>query len=237
MRLRAVGIRAMACIGVWKLTESKGEHMRLKCQSSGVRCPTYEHQGVFAADTETVKSFFPDLHHCAACMSQTPPKRLDLKDDLFQVAALTLIDTGPKFDPSHESGASFRSFIRVRICGTLMDAKQREVKQSQREVPMSYAPVPASWDCEGPTAVLEVADPRAAFEDRLAEDLSIAAILPMLLKCLTPRERDVLTYLRQEWQHHEIADVLNLSKGRVSQLVGQIRSKVATVRQRIDFNV
>ena len=211
--------------------------MRLKCQSSGVRCPSYEHQGFFVADNETVKSFFPDLKYCAACIGKTPPKRLDLEDDLFQVAALTLIDTGPKFDPSHESGASFRSFIRVRICGRLMDAKQREVKQRLREVPMSYAPVNEGWDCEDPTSVLEVADPEAAFEDRLAEELSIADAEPKLLTLLTPSEEKVFLYLRQEWQNQEIADVLNLSKGRVSQLVGQIRSKVATVRQRIGFNV
>ena len=211
--------------------------MSLKCQSSGVKCPAYEHQGHFEADNNTVKSFFPDLKYCATCMSQTPPKRLDLTDDLFQVAALVLIDKGPKFDPLHKSGASFRSFIRVRICGTLMDAKNREIRQSLREVPMSYAPANEPCDSEAPASVLQVPDPQAAFEDRLADELSFASALPKLLNMLTPKEREIFTYLREDWQNHEIADVLNLSKGRVSQLVKQVNMKLITVGQRLDLNV
>ena len=211
--------------------------MALKCQSSGVRCPPYEHQGFFEADNDTVKSFFPDLTYCATCMSKTPPKRLDLEDDLFQVAALALIDKGPKFDPSHESGASFRSFIRVHICGTLMDAKKQEIRQSLREVPMSHAPVNETWDADDPVSVLQVPDPQAEFEDRLVEALSFTSALPEILKMLTPSERKVFTYLRDEWQNHEIAEALNLSKGRVSQLVKQVNVKLTAVGQRLGLNV
>ena len=170
-------------------------------------------------------------------MSKTPPKRLDLKDDLFQVAALVLIDKGPKFDPSHESGASFRSFIRVRICGTLMDAKKYEIRQSLREVPMSHAPVNETWDSDDSASVLQVPDPQAEFEDRLAETLSFAAALPEILEMLTPSERKIFTYLRDGWQNHEIAEALKLSKGRVSQLVKQVNVKLTTVGQRLGLNV
>lgn len=211
--------------------------MGLKCQSSGVRCPAYEHHGVFEADDETVRSFFPDLKYCAGCIGKTPPKRSDFEDDLFQVAAFVLIDQGPKFDPAHKSGASFRSFIRVRICGTLMDAKKREVKQSLREVPMSYAPINAPWDSEDPASVWQIPDPDAAFEDRLAADLSIAEALPELLKMLTPGERKVFGFLRQAWQNHEIAEAMNLSKGRVSQLVKQVHVKVTTAGERFGLSI
>ena len=207
----------------------------LKCQSIGVKCPPYNHEGIFEANDETLKSFFPDLSACAVCMSQTSPKRLDLEDDLFQVGALTLIDKGPQFNPAHESGASFRSFIRVRICGALMDAKKREVKLSCREVPTAYVPV--NQRSETHTAsVLQFPDPQADFEDRLAADLSFTEVLPQLLKRLTPGERKVFSYLCQDWQHHEIAQTLNLSKGRVSQLVKQIRVKMTTAGKRLDLN-
>ena len=209
--------------------------MTLKCQSMGVKCPSYDHQGFFKADNDTVKSFFPDLSHCATCMSQTPPKRTDLEEDMFQVAALTLIDKGPRFNPGHESGASFRNFIRVRICGALMDAKKREIKQSLREVSTSYVPVNETRETAA-GSVLQFPDPQADFEDRLAEDLSFASALPDILKILTPGEQKVFTYLREDWQNHEIASVLNLSKGRVSQLVKQVIEKLATTGQRLGLN-
>lgn len=209
--------------------------MTLKCQSMGVKCPPYEHQGLFEADNDTVKSFFPDLSHCATCMSQTPPKRPDLEEDLFQVAALTLIDKGPRFNPGHESGASFRSFIRVRICGALMDAKKREIKQGLREVPTSYVPVNERWET-AVGSVLQFPDPQADFEDRLVEDLSFASALPDILKILTPGEQKVFTYLREGWQNHEIAGVLNLSKGRVSQLIKQVTEKLTNAGQRLGLN-
>ena len=208
----------------------------LKCQTMGVKCPAFAHAGVFEATDETLQSFFPDLRACAACMSQTPPKRSDLQDDLFQVGAVVLIEKGPQFNPRHESGASFRSFIRVRICGALTDAKKREVKQSLREVAMSYAPVDAI-SASHPASVFEYPDPQGDFEDRLATDLSFTDALPDILKSLTPRERQVFSFLRQEWQHHEIAETLNLSKGRVSQVVKQIHVKLATAGERLDFNV
>ena len=104
--------------------------MTLRCQLTGVKCPPYKHQGVFLPDNETVKSLLPDLMHCAACIANSAPQRNDLREDLLQVASLTLIDKGPTFNPEHESGANFRSFIRVRICGALMDAKEREVRHS-----------------------------------------------------------------------------------------------------------
>lgn len=213
----------------------------LKCQSIGMKCPSYNHEGIFKADDETLKSFFPDLSACATCMSKTPPKRMDLEDDLFQVGALTLIDKGPQFNPAHESGASFRSFIRVRICGALMDAKKREIKLSHREVPTAYVPVNQMSEnqmSETHTAsVLQYPDPQADFEDRLAADLSFREVLPHLLKLLTPGERKVFSYLREDWQHHEIAETLNLSKGRVSQVVKQIHVKMITAGKRLDLNV
>ncbi len=209
--------------------------MTLKCQSMGVKCPSYEHQGLFEADNDTIKSFFSDLSHCATCMSQAPPKRPDLEEDMFQVAALTLIDKGPRFNPGHESGASFRSFIRVRICGALMDAKKREIKQSLREVPTSYVPVNETRE-PAAGSVLQFPDPQADFEDRLAEDLSFASALPDILKILTPGEQKVFIYLREGWQNHEIASVLNVSKGRVSQLVKQVIEKLTTTGQRLGLN-
>jgi len=210
--------------------------MTLRCQLRGVKCPPYKHQGIFLPDNETVKSFLPDLKYCAACIANAAPRRSDLREDLFQVASLTLIDKGPTFNPGHESGANFRSFIRVRICGALMDAKEREVRHSTREVSMpdeEWDPHEMS-DSADETEIeflCQFPDPHAEFENRLIRDISFASVLPKLLKILTPRERKIFIYLRENRQNHEIAKVLNISKSRVSQLVAQVTLKLTNAVQ------
>ncbi|MCY4569190.1 MAG: sigma-70 family RNA polymerase sigma factor [Candidatus Poribacteria bacterium] len=211
--------------------------MALRCQLTGIKCPPYKHQGIFLPDNETVKSFLPDLTHCAACIANAVPRRNDLREDLLQVASLTLIDKGPTFNPEHESGANFRSFIRVRICGALMDAKKREVRHSTREGTMpdeEWNPhkTPDSTDDPDIESLWQFPDPHAEFENRLVRDISFASVLPKLLKVLTPRERKVFIYLRENRQNHEIAKALNVSKSRVSQLVAQVTLKLTSAAQR-----
>lgn len=212
--------------------------MTLRCQLRAIKCPPYKHEGVFQPDDETVKSLLPDLTHCAACIANATPQRPDLHDDLLQVAALTLIDKGPKFEPAHKSGAGFRSFIRVRICGALMDAKKRKVRHSMCEV---LASDETCDDQESSNAVhdpkigslLGFPDPHAEFEDELVRDMSFAAALPELLKTLTPCERDVFACLREGQRNREIAGILNLSAPRVSQLVTQVTQKLRNAGRRL----
>jgi RNA polymerase sigma factor (sigma-70 family) len=208
--------------------------MALKCQSDYIKCPAYKHQGIFRPDNKTVKSLLPDLKSCAACMSSAPPKRPDLREDMLQIASLTLVEKGPKFDPSHESGASFGTFIRPRICGALMDAKGKEICHSNREL--------LNWNSHNGiddgthqyaarfgTALNLYAD----FEDELVRDISFASALPTLLKVLTPRERAVFACLRENQRNREIAEILQLSESRVSQLVSQVTVKLTNAAQKL----
>ncbi len=105
-----------------------------------------------------------------------------------------------------------------------MDAKSRELTHSNRELPNLYA----AWDsCKEPDAevnsdvggLLEVPDPSAAFEDELIRDISFECALPELLKMLTPRERDVFARIREHHLNWEIAEALEISEARVSQLI------------------
>ena len=75
--------------------------MKLRChQLKGTKCPRYMHQGIFRPTNEMVKPLLPDLRQCAACIVSAAPQRPDLRDDLFQIASLTLIEKGPKFNPT-----------------------------------------------------------------------------------------------------------------------------------------
>ncbi len=214
--------------------------MTLKCQLAGIKCPPYKHQGVFYPDDDTIKSLLPDLEHCAACMAYTPPQRPDLRDDLLQVASLTLVEKGPAFNPTHESGANFRSFIRVHICGALTNAKKREVKYSDREELESDE----EWDTyrtpdrqRNPKTglLLDVPDPCAEFEDELVRNIGFASALSELLQTLTPRERKVFDCIRKNQLNCEIAEGLKISQARVSQLIAQITLKLSHAAQRFDL--
>ncbi len=208
--------------------------MALKCQSGDIKCPAYKHQGIFQPDNKTVKSLLPDLKCCATCMSSAPPKRPDLRDDMLQIASLTLVEKGPKFNPSHESGASFGTFIRPRICGALMDAKGKELSHSNREL-LNWNPHNGIDDGTNQyVARLGTAlNLHADFEDELVRDISFASALPTLLKVLTPREQAVFACLRENQRNCEIAAILQLSESRVSQLVKQVTVKLTNAAQKL----
>jgi len=213
--------------------------MTLRChQLKGTKCPRYMHQGIFRPIDEMVKPLLPDLRRCAACIASAAPQRLDLRDDLFQVASVTLIEKGPAFNPTHQSGASFGTFIRPRICGALMDEKSRELTHSTRERPNFED----AWDLsENPGADInqdigrlwEVPDAHAEFEAKLVRNISFATALPKLLKMLTPREQAIFDCLRENQQNYEIAADLKISEGRVSQLVKQVTLKLTKAAQRL----
>lgn len=213
--------------------------MKLKCQSKGAKCPPYKHHGIFRPDDETLKQFEPDLKRCATCMAYTPPRLPSLQDDLLQIARITLWKKGTAFNPEHESGASFGSFIRPQICGRLMNAKREEHKHFCRSRSLSYpedisqrtSRVKANRDIR---PFLNTSDSQTGFEDTLVWELwnaDFEQALPQLLQRLTPRERQVFNLIRQNTRNCDIAKTLQLSKGRVSQLVEQVELKLSSACQ------
>ena len=112
--------------------------MKLKCQLAGAKCPPYSHEGEFQPDNATINSLLPDLRRCASCIAYSSPSLPAFRDDLIQIASLTLIKKGSEFNPTHESSASFGTFIRPKICGSLINSKNKELKRYIRECPESY---------------------------------------------------------------------------------------------------
>ena len=188
--------------------------------------------------TKQITRLLPDLNQCAGCIARASPKCSEMREDLQQIAAIVLIEKGPKFNPTHPSGASFGTFIRPQICGTLMNAKRSELTHRHREL-RSFNGV---WDPdEDPRAEVKqdlgrlrkVPAHYTEFEEALVRNISFEAALPKLLKTLTPREREVFACLREDQRNCEIAEVLNLSESRVSQLVTQVTQKLIGTAQRL----
>ena len=215
--------------------------MKLRCQCSGIKCPPYKHHGVFHPDNETVKRLLPDLNRCANCMAYATPQFPAMRDDLLQIASIVLVEKGPRFNCTHQSAASFGTFIRPQICGTLRNAKEKELSHSRRELPYvaEESDLYGDVDTEANRDVgwlQQVPDLKSEFEDELVQDISFRETLPKLLQTLTERERDVFACLREHQQNYEIAEALNLSESRVSQLVTQVTQKLRKAGQRLGLS-
>lgn len=215
--------------------------MKLKCQSAGAKCPPYSHDGKFHPNNTTITALLPDLRRCANCIAYTPPSTPSFRDDLIQIASITLIKKGPAFNPAHESGASFGSFIRPQICGSLMYAKRRELKQLTQEVPESciesdFNVVQNSKDKDNITSILNVRDPNTEyFVDELIWEISVTNFkkgLPQLLETLTVREKQVFDCLLEDMPNCDIAKMLKLSPPRISQLSKNVIQKLRTACQK-----
>lgn len=215
--------------------------MKLKCQLTGVKCPPYSHEGEFQPNNITITSFSSDLRRCANCIAYEPPSLPTFRDDLIQIASVTLIKKGPAFNPLHKSGASFGTFIRPRICGSLINAKHKELKHRARECPESYMNVGANGklnaeDDRDIDYISNVSDPNAeSFVDELIWEIAVAnfeKVLPQLLEDLTPREKQVFTSIRAGMSNCDIAKMLKLSPPRISQLARNIEQKLRVACQR-----
>ncbi len=215
--------------------------MKLRCHLPGAKCPSYSHQGEFLLNNATITDLLPDLRRCANCTASDPPTLPAFRDDLIQIASITLIQKGPMFDPKHESGASFGTFIRPRICGSLIYAKRRELKHLTRESPESYLVPDANGalniENEREIELIQnFPDANAeCFVDELIWEVSVAnfeKVMPQLLKALTHREQQVFTYIREDMPNCEIAKMMKLSNPRISQLVRNVEQKLRKGCQR-----
>lgn len=215
--------------------------MKLKCQLTGVKCPPYSHEGQFHPNDATIAGLLPDLRRCANCIAYESPSLPAFRDDLLQIASITLLKKGPAYNPAHESGASFGTFIRPRICGSLIYAKRKELIHHTRECTEAYMALNAnvklnSEDERYIDFIQNVADVNAEnFVDELVWEVSVCKfenVLPQLLKVLTHRERQVFTSIREDKPNCEIAKMLRLSPSRISQLVRNVEQKLRKECQR-----
>lgn len=212
--------------------------MKLRCHESYTKCPRYQHTGAFYPDDKTVKRLLPDLSRCADCMAFASPQSPHLREDLLQTASIVLIEKGPKFNPTHQSGANFGTFIRPQICGNLLNVKRKELEHHRRELPYLDAESDVYEDMDAETRrgigwLNAIPDLNSEFEDALVQDISFQEALPELLQALTEREREVFDCLRGNQQNYEIAEALQLSVSRVSRLVKQVILKLTHTGQKL----
>lgn len=85
-----------------------------RCPHNRGKCPFY----IVPEDPLSAKA---SIGQCVACVIANNVQLEGLREDLYQLALLTILEETPNYDPAHPSGASYTTFMKacvcVRVCG------------------------------------------------------------------------------------------------------------------------
>ncbi len=167
---------------------------------------------------------------CVTCVISNNAQMERCRDDLRQIAFLTIVEETSKYDPNHPSNASYTTFIKARVCTRLWSERRNVL----RYVTFPDADDSADMDiCEHNPLVKGLITEAEAVEsltDSVIRKLEVEKLrkyLPTLLAKLSDKERSVLEM--KFWDARsgaEIALSLGISKGRVSQITKSALEKL-----------
>ena len=182
---------------------------------NSAKCPFY----VISDDPFSAEA---SLSRCVRCVTYGNALLESLSEDFRQLAFLTLLEEGPKYDPNHPSGASFITFMKSRVCSRLWSERRKELKylsyplEEKKSEDKGLEPNPLIAALAADALVCE------PMEDTIIQQIIVEQfreLLPQFLKKLSEKERAVLRLKYfEERSGAEIALSLSVSEGRVSQL-------------------
>ena len=199
---------------------------------NAAECPFYIEPG---SPLSAAKS----INRCVACVTRGDQRLQSVKEDLCQTAYETVLEAEPAYDPAHESGASFITFIRSQVCGKLWDERKNYLKSTpflslddtSRAESQFYqgGPDPLGNNPSIDGLVADACQCEEVDEEviRHVEVEQFKQLLPQLLAHLSEKEQVVLALKFFEGKTVvEIAEVLGVTKGRVSQLINTACAKL-----------
>lgn len=162
------------------------------------------------------------IDQCVSCVCRNDAHLLSHFEDLRQIAFLTILEETPNYDPHHESGASFITFIKSKVCIRLW----REQRKILREIPFSHQECceDHSENKKNPLEASLITQACAIenLADNVIQQIEVEFLrkcLPKLLEKLTEKERCVIDMkFVKEYSGTQIAQELHISEGRVTQL-------------------
>lgn len=184
----------------------------------------------FEIVSENPLSADQSIRRCVNCVTEDSTRLKSLKKDFYQIAMLTVLESMPKYDPNHPSGASFTTFIKRRVCTRLWWERKKESKS----LPFPYDEQHTDDDNYKPNPLVAGLNAEAcaheALEDEVIRQLEVEEFcehLPQILAKLTAKQRRVLEMKYYETRNGvEIAKALGISEGRVSQIMKTALEKV-----------
>ena len=199
------------------------------------RGPHYSAKCPFYIEPNNPLSAETSVNQCARCATCDHPRLVGMRDDFRQIAYLTILEDEPKYDPEHESGASFITFMKSRVCGRLWSERRKALKYT----PFSMDP-PSEPDARpNPLVAVLTAEACASksLEDEVCEKIEVEELrsfLPQMLSRLSKKERRVieLKYFK-DGSSRDIAKQLRVSEGRVSQLLKSALGKLKKAHAKI----
>ena len=163
------------------------------------------------------------INQCVGCVINDNARLNSLREDFRQRAFLVILEEEPNYDPNHPSGASFITFIKSRVCYALWCERRRELKYLP--YPESDEDLPADGSESNPLVASLIASACAceAIEDTVVQEIEVEQflkLLPQMLNRLSEKEQKALKMKYfDSLKGKEIADTLEVSEGRVSQLI------------------
>ena len=192
------------------------------------RGPYYSAKCPFYIEPNNPLSAEKSIQHCVQCATCGHSRLQGMRDDFRQIAYLTILEEEPKYDPAHDSGASFITFIKSRVCGALWSHGRKELKYT----PFSTDPPPEPDTDPNPLVAVLTAEACASesLEDEVCEKIEVEKLrsfLPQMLSRLSEKERCIieLKYFK-DCSSRDIAKQLRVSDGRVSQLLKSALGKL-----------
>ena len=196
------------------MTDQRGPHNRGKCP--------------FYVVPENPLSAESSIDQCTNCAISNKAQLQSFKEDLRQLAFLVVLEETPKYNPDHPSGASYITFIKARVCTRLYS----ERKKLLRQLPFAHRE-DDDVGCEHNPSVDNLTAQACAIEDvaeTVTHQIEIETLrkhLPKLMDRLTHKERSVIEMkFFQEFSGVEIAEILEVSEGRVSQITKSALEKL-----------
>lgn len=192
---------------------------------NSAKCPFY-------IEPRSPLSAAESINRCVACATRRDQRLQCVKEDLRQIAYQTVLEVTPTYTPAHKSAASFTTFIRSQVCGKLwaegknylqsipflsLDDTSRAESQLYQED--SY---PLENNSLIDKLVVNACQCEGVDEEVIhhVEVEQFEQLLPQLLERLSEKERGALVLKFFEGKKgDEIAKILGVTKGRVSQLI------------------
>ena len=198
------------------MAEQRGPHNRGKCP--------------FYVVPENPLSAESSIDQCTNCAISNKAQLQSFKEDLRQFAFLVVLEETPKYDPDHPSGASYITFIKARVCTRLYSERNKLLRQ----VPFEHQEeTDDDAGCEHNPLMDNLTAQAHAIEDvaeSVTQQIEIETLrkhLPKLMDRLTHKERSVIEMkFFQEFSGMEIAEILEVSEGRVSQITKSALEKL-----------
>ena len=193
------------------------------------RGPYYSHQCPFHITPTHPLSAQKSITRCVDCVSCGNQRLKRMKSDLHQVAYLTVLENSPKYNPDHDTGASYTTFIRSRVCTTLWNERRTLLKSIpfptvEGRESQQFTANPLVNQLTTEACQCEPIDETVAFG---VDVEAFKTMLPQLLSCLSEKEGMVLEMkFFKNLKAVEIAKRLGISQGRVSQLSRLALSKL-----------